>query len=446
MTENPYQYNSPVGYAERFAGRQAAFSFIQANLVGGHQHHALVILGPDKMGKTSLLRALPSQLDARYVPVRISLRAATVAGEKNWLTALAETLPQALEAVDIQSARLPGLPGHPADLREALQGEYLTQGLRALRRDRHLLVLVDNAERLLTAVQNHSLPRDTFRFLAGLLEQHPHLDIVMAVDSRYEPDLLSVGKPFDQALIYQLRTLLPDEMESLLTSSLPDVMHYDAAALKAIYDLTAGHPYLTQMLGSQLFERSEARRHDGPITVSDVEAVVEPALARSGEVLGAVWKHGTTQEQLILTALCALSPEEPPVAVPYEDIGAWLIAADRQLDPRTINATWRRLEYEDVLTLSADGKLMINGGLQRRWLHEHVTLPGAGGSGMSWRRIALIVAAAVLVLAIVITALSMLPEANGGTVNEESNVTITLDLDLQATSDAYDATQTATAN
>jgi hypothetical protein len=62
-------------------------------------------------------------------------------------------------------------------------------------------------------------------------------------------------------------------------------------------------------------------------------------------------------------------------------VGAWLIAADRELDSRTVNATWRRLEYENVLRLQADGRLLINGGLQRRWLREHITLPKGPGRG-----------------------------------------------------------------
>ncbi|MBN2469988.1 MAG: ATP-binding protein [Anaerolineae bacterium] len=444
MAENPFQYNMPIGDSGEFAGRQDVFAFVQANLVGEHQENALVLLGGHQMGKSSVLRQLPRALDARYIPIRLSLRASTVGNEKAWLTALAHALPDALALLNIQSARLPELPGHPADLREMLEGEVFAEGLRAMRRDRHLLVMVDNAERLLGAVQSHALPRDTFAFLAGLLEKHAHFDLLMTFDSRYESDLLAVGAPFDPALFYRLGPLSQAEMLALLTAAMPPEVAIEQGALAAIYDLTAGHPHLIQLVGWLLWERSAAHGHAGPLTVADVRAVDDNALAMGSEVLGAIWSHGSPQEQLVLTALTALSPEEPPRPVPFDDVGAWLIAADRPLDPRTVNATWRRLEYEGVLDLSADGRLTINGGLQRRWLREHVILPSEG-AGTPWRRILLLGAAAVLLLALLVAIISALPQADSPVTTSGGEATITLNLDLQATAESYDATQTATA-
>ncbi len=444
MAENPFAYNAPVSEDGVFAGRQEVFSFVQAHLVGGHQRHALVILGARQMGKSSVLRRLPGVLDPRYVPVRLALRAGTVASEKAWLAALAETLPQALSTLNMQSARLPELPAHPAGLREMLEGETFSQGLAAMRRDRHLLVLVDNAERLLTAVQSHTLPRDTFRFLAGLLEKHSHFDLLMAFDSRYEPDLLAAGPPFDAALFHRLDMFSPTETRALITTALPEALTVGPGALDAVYDLTAGHPYLTQLVGWLLFERSAGRGHSGPIMAGDVLAVAETAAAMGSDTLGAVWSQGTPQEQLVLTALTALSPDEPPQPVPHEDVSAWLIAADHPLDPRTVNAAWRRLEYEGVLRLTGDGRLMINGGLQRRWLRSHVTLP-AGGAGGPWRRAILLGVAAIVILAIVLALLSAIPGGGPEATTGANDATITLMLDLQATADAYSATQTATA-
>ncbi len=443
MAENPYQHGTPISYSGRFAGRGEAFAFVQTNLVGGHQKHALIILGPSQIGKSSFLRGLPRHLDQRYVPVRLLLRAGTVAGESAWLNALAETIPQALAALDIQSARLPELPGQTADLREALLGDYLTDGLRALRRDRHLLLLIDNADRLLTAVQSHALPRDSFKFIAQLLETHHRLDILMAFDSRFEPDLLSIGPPIDPKLIHRLRGLTYDEVAMLVTDPVKGVMTYAPEALEAICELTAGHPYLAQLMAWALFDRSDQRGHQEPVILADVEAVIEPVMAMGRDSLAAVWQNATPQEQLVLTAISIISRDEPPEPVPYDDIGAWLIAADHLLDPRTVNATWRRLEYEGVLRLSADGKLVVEGGLQRRWLRQHVTLPQVGGRATPWRRVLIMAAAAVLVLVVLLAILSSLPAPEAAPAGG-SEATITLDRDLQATTDSYNATQTAT--
>ncbi len=439
--ENPYQYNGPIGEIGPFAGREQAFNFIRSNLVSGGRGAALVLLGPHQIGRSSVLRRLPAELDARFVCVRLSLRASTVAGEKTWLTILAEAIPRALEMVEVHTARLPDLPAHPADLREALEGDYMSEGLRALRRDRLLVILIDNAERLLVAVQNRTLPRDSFRFLGSLLEKHDHLALVMAFDSRYEPDLLAVGPPFDPALFYRLRTFSPEELKALLTSALPEGVTYAPEALDQVVDLTGGHPYLAQLMGYLLYERSAQSGHRQPIAAADVQAVTGAALAMGSETLGAIWNNGSDQDKLVLTALSVLSAGEPPTPVPFDDITAWLMAAERPLDPRTVNATWRRLEYEDVLDLSADGRLTIRGGLQRRWLRDHVTLPEGEGQAISWRRTGLIALAAVVILAVFLAVLSALPGPDVG--GSSAGATVTLNLDLQATSDSYAATQTA---
>ncbi|MBN1965923.1 MAG: ATP-binding protein, partial [Anaerolineae bacterium] len=444
MAENPYMYHNPISDPARFAGRTAALQFMQTHLVTGapgQPRGALALLGSPQIGKSSLLRVLRFHLDARYCPVRVSLRAGTVAGEAAWLTALAQTIPDALELLDIQSARLPSLPGRAAELRTALLGEYLTAGLHAMRQGRQLLVLVDNADRLLTAVERGALPGDSFELLGQLLDVHPNLHLLFALDARFEADLLAAGPPFEAALCYRLGPLPRDEHNRLLLDPVAGTLAYTPEALDTLYDLTGGHPYLANVIAHQLFDWSEARGHGEPVGVADVEAAVEPALNQAADVLGATWRDGSTQAQLVLTALTALCPDEPPAPVRHDDIAAWLLAVNRPLDPRSVNATWRQLEYEGVLALSGEGKLIIRGGLQRRWLRGHVDLPRAGAPAASWQRIGVLALVALVVVVLLLALLAILPGPGAGE-GAGSAATITLDFDLQATTDAYNATQT----
>ena len=85
---------------------------------------------------------------------------------------------------------------------------------------------------------------------------------------------------------------------------------------------------------------------------------------------------------------------------------------------------------------------MIQGGLQRRWLREHIALPEGGSQRTRWQRLGMALAAALIVLALLMAVLSSL--ANGGAPGTSgSDATITLNLDLQSTGDAYEATQAA---
>jgi hypothetical protein len=143
---NPYQYESPTTETGHFAGRAEAFAFIQSHLVGGPQTRALSILGRPRSASRPCWVTSPATL------IRATARSGFTAGQqrrggKRLAAHLAGAVPDVLADLDIQSARLPELPGQPADLRDALLGEYMAEGLRSMRRDRHLLLLVDNADR-----------------------------------------------------------------------------------------------------------------------------------------------------------------------------------------------------------------------------------------------------------------------------------------------------------
>ena len=62
------------------------------------------------------------------------------------------------------------------------------------------------------------------------------------------------------------------------------------------------------------------------------------------------------------------------------------------------------------------GGLVIQGGLQRRWLREHIALPEGGSQRTRWQRLGMALAAALIVLALLMAVLSSL--ANGGAAGD----------------------------
>ena len=68
--KNPYVIDRPVAEEDLFCDREDVLEWIEDRLRGGER--ALVIYGPRRMGKTSLLLHLPVHFFALYAPVTVS--------------------------------------------------------------------------------------------------------------------------------------------------------------------------------------------------------------------------------------------------------------------------------------------------------------------------------------------------------------------------------------
>ena len=68
---NPYIAGAPVTEANMFFGREDVFRWIERSLTGKYVNHILVVHGQRRVGKTSVLKQLPSQLPQRWSIQRI---------------------------------------------------------------------------------------------------------------------------------------------------------------------------------------------------------------------------------------------------------------------------------------------------------------------------------------------------------------------------------------
>ena len=66
---NPYIAGAPVTEASMFFGREDVFRWIERSLTGKYVNNILVIHGQRRVGKTSVLKQLPSRLPESYIPV-----------------------------------------------------------------------------------------------------------------------------------------------------------------------------------------------------------------------------------------------------------------------------------------------------------------------------------------------------------------------------------------
>ena len=93
-----------------------------------------------------------------------------------------------------------------------------------------------------------------------------------------------------------------EEAEDLIKNPVKDVMSYDDQAVDQIIRVTAGHPYLMQLICSFLTDYYvETKKYH--ITLQDVRRILDKVLEGGAIHFDFIWKESSSNEQLILTVL-----------------------------------------------------------------------------------------------------------------------------------------------
>ena len=77
---NPFIFGQPIEETDTnlFVGRRDTVKEIEVSLLGGEQKPALVMWGPRRMGKTSVLLQLPRLLGPAFVPAFVDMQSVQV--------------------------------------------------------------------------------------------------------------------------------------------------------------------------------------------------------------------------------------------------------------------------------------------------------------------------------------------------------------------------------
>jgi hypothetical protein len=439
VTDNPYNPSRPIADPTHFFGREDALGFLTLHLSGRRTHKALVILGQRGMGKSSLLTQVPLVVDERYPSVRIDAAALELDNIVAFVATIVDRTRAMMNAIQASTYRLPAFPDPTdpdIDLLGWLADEYFEIVFSAIRRARHLVLMIDNLSPILDAIERGDFPPDFMDYWQDLLEHYEQLDMVVTVDIADEARILQTAPMDDTSLHYRLQHLSPEEARRALVD--PAQMHYGFTeeAIAQILRLAGGHPYHLQSIGHLLHRRwEEDRNRINIMTPHDVNAIFPAALEFAGDTIGDVWEILRPNERLILTSLLDLGGPVFP-----DDIQAWLISADHVLDDVQISAALRGLEYYGVLLTNADGAHGFAAEIQAEWLRHKQDMPAPTTSipptaeSPNWLYISGGVAVVVVALALLLI-FNNGDEPNADNANA-AGATITLETDAQRTLNA----------
>ena len=370
---NPYVVGIPLSAGSpMFFGRDDVMEFLLEQLAAAHRNN-LVLIGPRRTGKSSLLKQLPLRLGADFLPVYLDGQSLALdPGLPAFLHAVAGEISLAMEARGWASPA-PELSAFAQNPTSVFEKVFLASVRRRLG-GCHLLLLLDEFEELESAARRGTLDAAIFPFLRHLIQHAENLSVIFCGTHRLEElasDYWSVL--FNISLYRHIGFLSREEAFHLIQEPVAEFgMRYDDLALEKIWRVTAGHPYFLQLICHSLVNRHNRQRR-GYVAVADVNAAVEEILTTGEAHFVYLWMDSTRQQKLALYAMSrfggagSLTPEQAAEALNRQGISVGGERVDVEELPAADGDAGEQAVVESLLHHVAVHRLPER--RKRRWFH-----------------------------------------------------------------------------
>jgi AAA ATPase domain len=293
---NPYIIGRPVSEPTLFFGRESLFEFVADNLE--HDEPVILLHGQRRIGKSSVLSQIPNFLkDQPFVFVSLSLEGKS---QKTLAQVLAELARETLECLELTPLQV-ALPTafELAAAPELFADRFIPQ-VQSLYGQKHLVLLFDEFD----ALGNYSpdaAATHLFPYLHEMIQKHKGIHHIIPVLGRRLSDLPSLLGLFKSAPHYEIGLLDRDSATRLITKPAAGQLHYTEAAIDAILDLSAGHPYFTQVICFALFAQAREQNR-WQVERPDVATVVDRAIEIGEGGLAWFWDGLPIPERVFFAA------------------------------------------------------------------------------------------------------------------------------------------------
>jgi tetratricopeptide (TPR) repeat protein len=293
VRNNPYIIGPPISDPKRFFGRTSLFDFVRSNLLSGAR--VILLHGQRRIGKSSVLAQIPA-IEGLADFVFASLDLQYVSNEPLW--AILHKLGLAIAA----AAEKAGAVVTPLSAEELRQDEQsflrvFLPRVQAALGYRQLVLLLDEFD----VVGDQRAPAASEPFFSYLRSALNQVRLIAVVGRRVD-DLGDMRQLFHEAPSQEIGLLDRESAVELITRPAESMIKFRPPAIDAILELSAGHPYFTQLLAYALFQRAEQRKQF-VVEREDVEAAVGKAM-ESG-LPGLAWFHSglPVEERVMFSAV-----------------------------------------------------------------------------------------------------------------------------------------------
>jgi hypothetical protein len=264
-----------------FFGREKLKQDFSRQVLTASEMPLFLIYGQRRVGKTSLLKFLPSLLGSRFKLIYQDCQSECIQSVQTWLQDLRRLIDKAYHQPPINWTA-------PENWLEAWRQfrEYLEQ---LCQEQQHRIILAfDEYEALHQLLEKFPEQADNLLGAMRHFSQHQNQVVFLFVGATQFIDLKNPdwNAYFIQAVRFPVDYLNASDTEKLITE--PVDLHYPPTVVQRIIELTQGHPTLVQMCCRNLVDiaNAEGRKE---MTMADLEAVLKTILIRDQSVLSVFW-------------------------------------------------------------------------------------------------------------------------------------------------------------
>ncbi|MEK8020181.1 MAG: ATP-binding protein [Candidatus Parabeggiatoa sp.] len=362
---NPYIAGNPVGNTNAFVGRADILRDV-LRVLRRPQDNAIVLYGQRRIGKTSVLQHLVSQLPTQgnYCPIYFDLqdKATLTLGEV--VSQLAQEMAHALKQTKPDLGEQPEI---------TFRETWLPTVLQNLPKETALILLFDEFD-VLAAPDAQQAGSAFFPYLRQILTYDPQRLNFIFVIGRNVDDLdhiaLSLFKGVDTKQVSLLNQ--EDTKKLIRLSEANHSLKWPDETMEYVWQHTNGHAFLTQQLCSNVWEQiyDDAPETLPTATPENVENVIFDALDSSRNTLEWLWQGLPPAERVVASALAEAGPK-PITELELEKLlhesGVRVVIRELQNAPHLLQ-DWDLLEPAD------EGGYRFRVELLRLWIQKNKPL------------------------------------------------------------------------
>ncbi|MGD2088654.1 MAG: AAA-like domain-containing protein [Candidatus Aminicenantes bacterium] len=291
--KNPYTVGQPLkGDDPHYFGREDAYDFIDKNITAPGNGH-IIVYGLRRTGKTSILHRIESKgfTDQRLVPVTLGIQG--IADEKDFFYSLSTGIKEKLSLSSGAAVENFG------SFRQFIKEIKPELG------ERTIVLMIDELEVLQTKVKDDRISRTFFSNLRHLMQHETKL--VFLFCSIHKPEEMSVDdwSIFSNTVTnLKISRLKRNEALRLIEEPVKGQLNYDDLAVEHILKMTAGQPYLVQLICRTLVNNLNENKKRNAVLIDDVDEAVGNIIANDQDCFSrGIWQEATLLERLVLSSI-----------------------------------------------------------------------------------------------------------------------------------------------
>jgi hypothetical protein len=368
---NPYIVGNPIKSRDMFFGREDDFQFVLKKIGEGRSNQIVVLCGERRSGKTSILfQILGGRLGDAFLPVLIDMQMlAGVAGDREFFRAIlrAGCTAPALAGLTVDALEA-AADGGPVDLMRAFLAEVERRAP-----GRIVLFLLDEYELIEAKIRDASLGESAIHAFAGILESPLRVSFVFTGSTNLEDRKVDVWRSLLGKSIYRKISYLSHrDTLRLINEPLSGSVAWPAEVAEAIYRLTGGQPFYTQVICQNMVDLLLEESRTDPST-ADLDRVVREIVDNPLPQMIYSWNSVGEEEQVVLSSLAGRL-DDPEGWAGAADVLAFL-GANRIILPvprERINVLLEAGYHGEFLEKREDETYRFKMDLFRRWIRrEH---------------------------------------------------------------------------